>query len=133
VVTLGINGKDLSDKFLKKLQRDDSRKEKQMAARIAFVANLPSYQNDENFKHVGEGLYEFKRPGLRLYAFYDQFDDLDDKHQLILCSNGGTKNTKREQQSDIARAKSIKQQYLSAKDSPNAYFTLEKLEEEEEE
>ena len=108
MVTLGINGKDPSDKFLKKLQKDDSRKGKQMSARIAFVANLPSYQNDENFKHVGEGLYEFKRPGLRLYAFYDQFDELDGERQLILCSNGGTKNTKREQQSDIARAKSIK-------------------------
>ena len=132
MVTLGINGKDPSDKFLKKLHKDDSRKEKLMNARIAFVANLPSYQNDENFKHVGEGVFEFKRPGLRLYAFYDQIDEIDDEHQLILCSNGGSKNTKRQQQDDIAFAQSIKQQYLAAKQSSEADFTLVKLEDEEE-
>lgn len=104
-----------------------------MTARIAFVSNLPTYEHEQNFKHVGDGIYEFKRPGLRLYAFYDQCDEIDKKNQLILCSNGGSKNTKREQQNDIAHAKAMKQQYLAAQQSSSANFTLVKLKEEEEE
>ncbi|MGZ0654508.1 hypothetical protein ACWPKS_02785 [Coraliomargarita sp. W4R72] len=128
VVTLGINGKDLAEKFLQKLNKDDSRKWDQMTARIAFVSNFPTYENSQNFKSVGNGIHEFKRPGLRLYAFYDQ---IGDEHQLILCTNGGSKNTKKEQQADIARAKSLRQQYLAAKESPDANFTLEEPEEDE--
>lgn len=93
-----------------------------MATRIAFVSNFPTYEHKENFKHVGDGIYEFKRPGLRLYAFYDE---IGDERQLILCTNGGSKNTKKEQQADIARAKSLQQQYLTAKTTQSATFTLE--------
>jgi putative component of toxin-antitoxin plasmid stabilization module len=128
VVTLSINGKDLAEKFLQKLNKDDSRKWAQMTARIAFVSNFPTYENNQNLKSVGNGIYEFKRPGLRLYAFYDQ---IGDEHQLILCTNGGSKNTQKEQQADIARAKSLRQQYLAAKESPDAHFTFEELEEDE--
>lgn len=128
MVTLGINGKDLAEKFLQKLNKNDRRKWDQMTARIAFVSNFPTYENNQNFKSVGNGIYEFKRPGLRLYAFYDK---IGDEHQLILCTNGGSKNTKKEQQADIARAKSLRQQYLAAKESPDAHFTLEEPEEDE--
>ena len=123
MVTLGINGKDLAEKFLQKLNKNDSRKWDLMAARIAFVSNFPTYENKQNFKHVGHGIYEFKRPGLRLYEFYDE---IGDERQLILCTNGGSKNTKKEQQADIARAKSLQQQYLTAKTTPSANFTLER-------
>jgi putative component of toxin-antitoxin plasmid stabilization module len=122
VVTLGINGKDLAEKFLQKLNKDDSRKWDLMVSRIAFVSNFTTYEHEQNFKHVGNGIYEFKRPGLRLYAFYDE---IGDERQLILCTNGGSKNTKKEQQADITRAKSLQQQYLTAKTTPGANFTLE--------
>ncbi len=130
VVTLGINGKDLSQKFLKKLKKDDSRKWKLLVDRIENVSNFDTYENNQIFNYLEDGIYEFKRQGLRLYAFYDK---LGDEHQLILCTNGGTKNTKKEQQSDIARAQSIKQQYLVAKQSLSANFTLAKLPDEEDE
>jgi hypothetical protein len=121
VVTLDINGKDRARKFLEKLKKDDGRKWKLLANRIGLVSNFNSYENDQVFNYLEDGIYEFKRPGLRLYAFYDE---LGDEHQLILCTNGGTKNTKKEQQSDIDRAKSIKADYFTAKSNPEASFTI---------
>ena len=117
VVTLGINQKDLADKFLTKLQKDDGRKWTQLNIRIERVSNHDRYEQDDIFNHVGDGLYEFKRPGLRLYAFYDS---LGEDHQLILCTSGGTKNKKKEQNADIATAKRLKNKYFEAKaDNPD--------------
>lgn len=127
VVTLDINGRDLAAAYLKKLKKDDSKKWDSLNTRIAAVSNYLEYSNPHTFNPVGSGIYEFKRPGLRLYAFYDQ---IGDEHHLILCTNGGTKNTWKEQQSDIARAKSIKAEYEAAKLKKNTQFTLEKLEHE---
>jgi putative component of toxin-antitoxin plasmid stabilization module len=121
VVTLDINGKNLARKFLEKLKKDDGRKWQLLVDRIENVSNFHSYENNQIFNFVGEGIYEFKRPGLRLYAFYDE---IGDEHQLILCTNGGKKNTKKEQQNDIRRAKAIKADYLAAKTSPEAQFTI---------
>lgn len=121
-MTLGINQKDLADKFLTKLQKDDGQKWTQLSTRIERVSNHDRYENDQIFNHVGDGLYEFKRPGIRLYAFYDS---LGDDHQLILCTSGGTKNKKKEQNADIAKAKQLKNQYFTAKKSGNARITLE--------
>ncbi len=122
VTTLSINGKDRAQKFLDKLKKDDIRKWNHLVARIENVSNFDSYENDQIFKYLENGIYEFKRPGLRLYAFYDT---LDEEHQLILCTNGGSKNTKKEQQADINRAKTIRADYLAAKSNPKAQFTIE--------
>ncbi len=121
VTTLGIHGKDLARKFLENLKKDDSRKWKLLTDRIENVSNFHNYENDQIFNYLGDGIYEFKRPGLRLYAFYDE---IGEEHQLILCTNGGKKNNKREQQADIKRAKRIKADYLAAKSNPNAKFTI---------
>lgn len=51
--------------------------------------------------------------------------DLEGEHQLILCTNGGIKNNKKEQNRDITRAKSIKAKYFAAKADPATRFTLE--------
>lgn len=121
-MTLGINQNDLARKFLLKLQKDDGQKSTQLNARIERVSNHDKYEHDEIFNHVGDGLYEFKRPGLRLYAFYDT---LGDEHQLILCTSGGTKNKKKEQNADIAKAKQIKNRYFEAKADNSTRITIE--------
>jgi len=121
VVTLGINGKDRAKTFLEKLRNDDSQKWERLADRIENISNRHSYENDQIFNYIEDGIYEFKRPGLRLYAFYDE---IGEEHQLILCTNGGKKNNKREQQSDIKRAKRIKADYLAAKSSKTARFVI---------
>ncbi|MCC5836068.1 MAG: hypothetical protein JJU20_15175 [Opitutales bacterium] len=70
VVTLGLNGKDRAHEFLTKLNKDDHRKWVQLITRIATIADYPSYENQQTFRYLEEGIFEFKRPGLRLYAFY---------------------------------------------------------------
>lgn len=104
------------------MHKDDSKKWDSIVTRITAVSNYEKYTNKITFNSVGDGMFEFKRPGLRLYAFYDEFGD---EHQLILCTNGGTKNNKREQQSDIKRAKKIKASYLAVKEDPNTEITLQ--------
>ena len=121
VVTLGMDGKDEAREFLETLLHDDSKKWNAINTRITSVSNYHTYSNKITFNPVGDGIYEFKRPGIRLYAFYEE---LGDEHQLILCTNGGKKNTKKEQQKDIKRAKSIKADYLAAKSMPSTTFTL---------
>jgi hypothetical protein len=121
VVTLGIDGKDTAREFLEKLKKNDKRNWRLLVSRIGNVSNFSTYENDQIFNFVGQGIYEFKRPGLRLYAFYDEFGT---EHQLILCTNGGTKNTRKEQLRDINRAKSIRAEYLAAKTRPEARFTI---------
>lgn len=116
VVTLGLNGDDPAHVFLLTLLRDDSKRFESIKTRIAAVSNYDHYENQITFRHVGDRIFEFKRPGIRLYAFYDEIEGLG---HLILCTNGGKKNTKRGQQADIAFAKKCKATYLDAKLAPN--------------
>lgn len=52
------------------------------------------------------GLYEFRPSSLRLYCFIYE-------NTLVLLTNGGTKNNKKEQSRDIARAMQIQKKTLS--------------------
>jgi hypothetical protein len=88
VVTLGMDGKDFAREFLLELLKHDRNRFETVQTRIRSISNHPHYENKLTFRHVGEGVFEFKRPGIRLYAFYDE---LDDRKALILCTNGGLK------------------------------------------
>ncbi|MFP4203694.1 MAG: hypothetical protein ACLFS4_05130 [Opitutales bacterium] len=121
VATLAIDGKDLAARFLEKLLHDDRNQWKFIKTRIITVSNYERYENTITFRHLEDGLYEFKRPGLRLYAFYDTIEDTD---HLIICTNGGTKNTKKAQSEDIRKALERKQRYFEAKSFPHAKFTI---------
>lgn len=122
VVTLGLDGKDLAEEFLIRLAKSDPRGAESIKVRIQTVAEYDRYENNFTFRSVGDGIYEFKRPGLRLYAFYDEIPSL--KPQLIIASNGGGKNTRKEQNTDIAKAKSLRRRYLEARSLSNAKIHL---------
>ena len=124
VVTLGIDHEDPAFDFLSKLKTDDSNKYDSIESRIKAISKYEHYENKITFRHVGDGIYEFKRPGVRLYAFYDEIEGLD---HLILCTNGGKKNKR--QNSDILKAKGIKKQYLLAKQLPDTILHLKDLNE----
>jgi len=129
VVTLGLDGKDLSQEFLNNLERSNRPAAESLKNRIKTVSDHEHYHhNTEIFRSVGNGIYEFKPPGLRLYAFYDEVEGLDP--QLIIATNGGTKNNKKEQSSDIARASSLRKRYLAAKKIPTTRFRLQLLDHE---
>jgi len=116
VVTLGINGKDSAAKFLDQLRKKDKNAYKTLNTRIHAVAEYGEYENKETFRHVGDGIFEFKRNNpklIRLYAFYDNVEGIG---QLILCTNGGDKN---QQDQGITKAKAIRKKYLEAKQKPD--------------
>jgi hypothetical protein len=128
VVTLGLDGKDLAEDFLSRLLKSDPKGAESIKTRVQNVAEHDRYENEFTFRSVGDGVYEFKRPGLRLYAFYDEIPGL--KPQLIIASNGGTRNTRKGQNADIAKAKQLKARYLEAKQRPHAKIRLITLEHE---
>lgn len=126
VVTLGYNGQDRSDKFLNKLKKKDPIAYEAIETRIKTVAEYETYENDQTFRPVGEGVFEFKRNNpklIRLYAFYDTIDGIG---QLILCTNGGDK---RQQSEDIKKAKEIKAQYYEAKERADTILHFKDLDE----
>lgn len=126
VVTLAIDGKDLAYQFLSKLRKDDCNQWKFIKKRIIAVSEHDTFENRITFSYVGDGVFEFKRPGLRLYAFYDEVAGMD---HLILCTNGGTKNNKKEQNKDIEKAISIKSRYFEAKQIATTTISLETFDE----
>lgn len=84
---------------------------------MATITSVDAYRNKRKFRDVGEGIYEIKVPGIRLYCFKDQIDTLETK--FILATNGGTKKNKREQNSDIKRAAQLRDRYFAAKKLPD--------------
>ncbi len=110
---------DAAMEFLTKLKKDDVKKYDSIKTRIKAVAKYDDYQNPITFRSVGGGVFEFKRPGIRLYAFYD---DLDGEEHLILCTNGGKKNKR--QQNDIETAKQLRLDYYAAKELPDTTLHL---------
>jgi hypothetical protein len=125
VVTIGFDGKDLAQDFLLSLAKSNREGFEMIRTRIEAVSERDDYENEYTFRHLQAGVYEFKRPGLRLYAFYDERPGF--KPQLIIATNGGTKNTKKEQSKDIAKAISIKQRYLALKAESNSKIKLTTL------
>lgn len=122
VVTLAIDGKSPAARFLTQLKKKDNNAYKSLKTRIRTVAEYEHYENDESFRHVGDGVYEFKRNSprlLRLYAFYDEINGIG---RLILCTNGGDKTS---QVQDILKAKAIKERYFAAKRRPDTQFNHE--------
>jgi len=121
-VTLDFNESDEASAFLDKLEKSNKDGFAMLRSRIEAVAARDRYENQLTFKHVGNDIFEFKRPGLRLYAFYDSLPGL--QPQLIIATNGGTKNTAKEQQRDIARAINLKTRYEQAKSAPSTAIKL---------
>jgi ABC-type Fe3+-hydroxamate transport system substrate-binding protein len=128
VVTLGLDGRDLAYEFLTTLRKSNPRGAESLITRIQTVAEHDRFENEFTFRSVRDGIFEFKRPGLRLYAFYDEVEGLDP--QLIIATNGGTKNNKKEQQADIARTQSLRNRYLAAKKVSTTRFRLKLLDHE---
>ncbi len=120
VVTLEMDGKDPAAEFLTDLAKHDARGFDFIRSRVRAVAEHDRFENELTFRSVGDGIYEFKRPGLRLYAFYDNLHGL--QPQLIIATNGGKKN--KGQQGDIKRAQLRHRTYLAAKAQPNVKIRL---------
>ena len=113
VVTLQMGGDAAAEEFLAALIASNPNAARSLQTSMATITSVDSYHNDRKFKRVGEGIYEIKVPGIRLYCFKERLEGQPAK--LIIATNGGTKNTAREQDSDIRRATRIMERYFQLK------------------
>lgn len=100
VVALGLHGECPGLDFLRDLQRANPKGHQILSGQIEFLCGIPWLRNRETFKLLDptRQIYEFRiRSGLRLYCFLDG-------DALVILTNGGKKNTPKEQTRDIARA-----------------------------
>jgi putative component of toxin-antitoxin plasmid stabilization module len=128
VVTLQLGADRQVADFLESLVISNPNAARSLHTSMATITSVDPYHNERKFKSVGGGVYEIKVPGIRLYCFKDEIDAHPAK--LIIATNGGTKNNKREQNRDIQRASRLKEQYLAAKESEDTTLHYQKLEDE---
>ncbi len=120
MVTLQIGDDQQVADFLKSLILSNPNAASSLQTSMATITSVDSYHNERKFKNVGDGIYEIKVPGIRLYCFKDQIEGLPAK--LIIATNGGTKNNKREQNADIKRASHLKSRYFTVKSQEETHF-----------
>ncbi len=120
VVTLQLGDDQQVADFLKSLIHSNPNAAASLQTSMATITSVDSYHNKRKFTNVGDGIYEIKIPGIRLYCFKDQIEGLPAK--LIIATNGGTKNNKREQNADIKRASHLKSRYFAVKNQDDPQF-----------
>lgn len=134
VVAIAIDGKELAAEFLDRLRKSRLNDAKKFHTTFSTICSVEHYSNKEKFKNLGDGIYEIKINGLRLYCFKDTSGDFrvvtESSNHLILACNGGTKNTQREQQRDIKKAQDIRTQYFNAKKNEASEFEYNQIENE---
>ena len=107
--------------FLRELKRDNAKGFQILDGQMRFLADAPKIIPREQFKRLDSAtqLYEFRlRSGIRLYCCL--FGDA-----LVILTNGGKKNTPKEQNKDIKRAKQLSQD-LREKLTKKAVIKLKK-------
>ena len=129
--TLKIGKDDSVSDFLAKLAKSNPAAFNQLRATMEVIASEEHFRNPRKFKSVGEGINEIRlRSGIRLYTFTAKIEGLP-QPQLIVATNGGKKNTSKEQQRDIKKARKIREQFLAAQDQEDTTLEFEELTENE--
>lgn len=70
--------------------------------------NGPPRMNKTKCRDLGDGIYEFKEPGVRVLWFYDA-------GRTIVCSHVSPKVAKKKFQSEIATATRLRKEYMASK------------------
>lgn len=100
-VALELDGHCPARDFLLELAESNAKGFQILDGQIQFLCNVPQVSPRETFKllDTSRQLYEFRlRSGIRLYCAVVE-------REIVLLTNGGKKNTKKEQNSDIQRAR----------------------------
>jgi hypothetical protein len=101
LVALELEGKCPARDFLLDLEASNAKGFQILQGQIRFLSDVPNIAPRDTFKllDVSRQLYEFRtRSGIRLYCFLSG-------ETLVLLTNGGKKNTRKEQNRDISQAK----------------------------
>lgn len=130
VVSMQIDGNTELQKFLDGLIKSAPGKAKSIQTAMATISSEDNYVNDQKYKSTSEkGIYEIKAGDVRLYCFQDRLSN--DLPCLIIATNGGGKNTKREQNRDIKKASQIKIEYFKAKKLNTTELNYQELKKDE--
>jgi hypothetical protein len=111
VVALGIHDERPGLDYLSELRRSNPKGHQILIGQIRLLCDVPDLRTKATFKLLDPNrqLYEFKtRSGLRLYCFADG-------NALVILTNGGKKNTPREQNRDIEKARRLHDEFLTLK------------------
>ncbi len=128
VVTLSLENDDRAEAFLEQLIKSNQTAAKSLQTCMATITAIEDYRNPRKFKTVAAHIHEIKVKGIRLYCFRDQLDATEGiPSKLIIATNGGKKNTAKEQTSDIKRAEQIRERYLAAKLDPDTELNYQPL------
>lgn len=129
--TLAIDKDDHVSSFLEELEKSNPQAIKQLQNAMNSIASEKLYRNTTKFKPVGDDIFEIKTNcGIRLYTFYTSIEGID-KPQLVLATNGGTKNTDKEQNRDIKQAEKIRDRFIAATNDLETKFNYLRLPEPE--
>ena len=108
IIALALDNRSPAKDFLIELYKSNPKGFQILDGQMRFLCDVPEIKNRQTFKilDANRKLYEFHpRTGLRLYCFLAD-------NSLVILTNGGKKNTKKEQSRDIARAKTIQDRFL---------------------
>ena len=122
IVALVLDSRCDADDFLRECQHKNPKHFAQLLSRVHRVAHHQQLiLNEAFFRKERDGIVAFDTAsGWRLYAFQDG-------NQLIILTNGGTKNGKKEQTRDINKAVQMRATYEQAKKNKVKILTVNKL------
>ena len=121
VVALALDSRCHAQEFLEKCKSNNEKDFNRLFSRIQAVADTPSFRNNAIFRPERDQIFTFVvNCGWRLYCFFD-------KGNLIIVTNGGTKNGPKEQTHDIDKAVKLQEAYFLAKKQGVKIQTVEKI------
>lgn|GEM_PF-1279337 len=134
VTTIAFDEKDLAGDFLDSLEQSRPQDATKFQTAFSTICDVKNYSNDTKFKNLGDGIYEVKIWGKRLYCFKDTSGDFEEatgcsNHMIMACC-GGSKNAKKEQNRDINKALGLKKKYFKAKGEDDTEFKYIKTDDE---
>lgn len=107
------SGKSVRDE-LENADPSDTGAERMLATlEMDVPLNGPPFRNRTKCRDLGDEIYEFKEAGRRVLWFYDAGEPV--RRRRIICTHGSLKVSKKEFQPEIARARRLRKEYLTAK------------------
>ena len=97
-----VNGACEADEFLQGLSDKEKGK---LIPLLQYTAQSGTMKNEQKFKSVGDGIFEFKGFQSRLFCFFDE-------GRVIILSHGCIKKRDKLDPADIKKARSRKDDYF---------------------
>src|SRR6266704_224893 len=97
-----INGACEADEYLKELSEKEKSK---LIPLLKYTADTGPVKNEQKFKNIGNGIFEFKGFQSRLFCFFDE-------GRIIILTHGFIKKRDKLDSADIQKARSRKEDYF---------------------